>query len=113
MNNTDKQVIEISKGLGWCANIIDGEYEFEIYSPAGEDFVFYIPVNDNPLMIVDAIRDYADDFDIDEHVELWIDGRGKNGVPESIRELVEDAEEIKSMLDDLAEAMRKLVHEEW
>ena len=113
MKSTDMKIVEIAEAQGWGVSIIDGEYEFETYSPAGEDFIFYIPVSDDPSRIVASIRDYADNFDVDEHIELWIGSRGQNGVPSSVRELVEDAEEIKSMLDDLAEAMRKLVHEEW
>ena len=49
--------------------------------------------------------EYADDFDVDEHVELWIEGRGKNGVPATARELVEDAEAIRDMLNELAVAL--------
>lgn len=46
-----------------------------------------------------------DDFDVDEHVELWIEGRGKNGAPATARELVEDAEAIRDMLNELAVAL--------
>ena len=35
-------------------------------------------------------------------MELWVDGRGKNVVPATIRELLEDAEEIDGMLEELA-----------
>lgn len=113
MSSTAIDIVEIASSLDWNVFISDNDYGFETYSPAGEDFIFYIPVSNDPSRIVASIRDYADDFDVDEHVELWIGSRGQNGVPSSVRELVEDAEEIKSMLDDLAEAMRKLVHEEW
>ena len=113
MKSTDMKIVEIAEAQGWGVSIIDGEYEFETYSPAGEDFIFSIPTNDDPSYVVGSIIDYADSFGVDEHVELWIGGRAQNGIPSSVRELVEDAEEIKSMLDDLAEAMRKLVHEEW
>lgn len=37
---------------------------------------------------------------------MWIEARGEvNGVPESIRELIEDAEAIQEMLDGLADAL--------
>lgn len=54
---------------------------------------------------VKNVREYADGFDVDEHVELWIEGRGKNGVPATARELVEDAEAIRDMLNELAVAL--------
>ena len=40
----------------------------------------------------------ADDFDADEHAAGWIEIRGTRGVPDSIRTLLEDADEIKSKL---------------
>ncbi len=43
-----------------------------------------------------------------QHVELWVEGRGKRGVPETFRELVEDAEAIQKMLDELAEALESV-----
>lgn len=54
------------------------------------------------------MREYAEDFDEDEHVELWVGGRGKRGVPETVRELVEDAKAIQKMLYELAEALESV-----
>jgi hypothetical protein len=44
-------------------------------------------------------------FDHDEHAEMWVEGRGKNGVPGTIRQLLDDAEAIDKMLQDLAAAL--------
>lgn len=82
----------------------NGEIELEKYSPAGEDFIFSIDGQDIPQ----EVREYADGFDVDEHVELWMAGRGKRGVPETARELVEDAEAIKTMLEELADALEEV-----
>lgn len=69
--------------------------------PAGEDFIFGVQKGN----FVKNVREYADGFDVDEHVELWIEGRGKNGVPATSRELVEDAEAIRDMLNELATSL--------
>lgn len=53
----------------------------------------------------DSVREYANDFDPDEHAEMWIEGRGRNGVPESVKELIEDAYAIKQMIYELADAL--------
>lgn len=54
----------------------------------------------------ESVREYANDFDADEHAAMWIEARGKvNGVPDSIRELIKDAEAIKEMLNELADAL--------
>ena len=48
---------------------------------------------------------YAEDFDAEEHAEMWIEGRGKNGVPDSIKDLLEDAEWQKEMLLEVAKEL--------
>lgn len=74
--------------------------EYQFYTPAGEDFSFTIPITDDEQH---ELYKYAEEFDTDEHVELWISRRGQNGVSSSIHELVEDAEWIKDRLLVLAE----------
>lgn len=81
--------IEILESLDWSvSSFLDdssGErVEIETYSPAGEDILVCVEIDDFPR----RIREYAEDFDVDEHVELWIESRGKRGVPETARELV-------------------------
>lgn len=55
-----------------------------------------------------TVKEYAANFDIDEHIELWIEAKrnGVKGVP-SARELVYDAEAICKMLQELAAALAK------
>lgn len=87
------QVAECSFGEGRPG------WEIGQSSPAGEDFWFSIEHNNDVEQAVEAICDCAYDFDTEEHVKLWIDGRG---APD-IETLVEDAKAIQEMLDDLAE----------
>ena len=78
----------------------DGRYwtELEWYSPAGEDCLFLIWHDNTAESFVKSFREYADDFDADEHAAEWIEIRGTRGVPDSIRTLLDDAEEIKDRL---------------
>ncbi len=103
MKELPQTYIDTLEKLDWSVSSYtdDGRVEIEKYSPAGEDFGICVEVNDFPR----SVREYADGFDVDEHVALWIDGRGKRGVPETARELVEDAEAIQHMLLDLADAL--------
>ena len=57
----------------------------------------------------DSLESYYEDFDIDEHVEMWVEARrnGISGVP-SIRELVKDAEEIDAMILKLSQTLREM-----
>lgn len=81
--------------------------EMETHSPAGEHFIMTIEFNkeNQAETFIKDLRDYSESFDVDEHVEMWIESRGKNGVPETARELVEDAEAIDAMIKELLEAL--------
>jgi len=88
----------------------DYHVEIEFHTKAGEDFLIElsIPSDSDDLSsdFADAMQSYADDFDVDEYVEPLIPFRGKHGVPESISELVHDAEDTKKLLDELAFAAK-------
>lgn len=91
---------------GWNITAYDGSYwDISQFTPAGEDFCFTINHNNNVKKAIEEIIQYADDFDIDEHIEMWADARqidnNRLKVP-PIRILVEDAETIQEMLDNLA-----------
>lgn len=98
MNKQLKRTIE---NLGWIIHNNGDEIELEQGSPLGEDFSFTI----NKENAVDEIKQYALDFDPDEHAGMWIEQRGSNGIPNSIRALLNDADEIQSMLEELAIAV--------
>lgn len=93
----------VCEQLDWrVADGGDGNIELEKYSPAGEDFVITLGAED----FVDNVKEYAANFDQDEHIEMWIEARRNKvrGVPPT-RELVKDAEDIDAMLKELAEAL--------
>lgn len=72
--------------------------EIEFYSPAGEDVLETIWFDGTDAGFIKGFRKNAEDFDIDDHAAFWIDYRGKNGVPNSISTLLEDAAWIKETL---------------
>ena len=99
-------LIERAEELGWCCNQDeqDGECYIEFFqaSPAEEDFGFTAWGNTVEEIVV-AIREYAEDFDVEEHVKELLDAKanGVAGVPD-VFTLVEDAKAIQNMLDALA-----------
>lgn len=106
MKELEQRYIDILKENDWNVSSYteDGRVELETYSPAGEDFSIIVEVENFP----ESVREYANDFDANEHAEMWIEAREKvNGVPDSIRELIEDAEEIQEMLNELADTLAK------
>ena len=86
--------------------------ELETSSPAGEDFCMLIeydprdPVNS----FLRNLKEYYDTFDPDAHAEAYINRRGEDGIPHSIRELLDDAEAIKKMILELWEQLSSTVH---
>ena len=70
-----EQHIAVCEALDWRVHDDPEEdyVELEKYSPAGEDFIFGVQKGN----FVKNVREYADDFDADEHVELWIEGAGR------------------------------------
>lgn len=93
---------EVFDDLNWRFHRCSyGSGELESWSPAGEDIVFDIEGKDIPA----EVAEYAEDFDPDEHAEMWVEHRGRGGCPSTIRELVDDADAIKEMLKMLADAL--------
>lgn len=106
MKKIEKQYLDVLENHGWAVSSYtdDGRVELEKYSPVGEDFSICIGVENLPA----EVREYAASFDIDEHIEMWIEARknGVSGVP-STRELVKDAEDIDKMLQEIAVALSR------
>ena len=106
------ELLDKAEELGWCIHEDHEEWEFSQYSPAGEDFSFYVCTSDviDPEDLAREIRSYANDFDTEEHVEMWIEAQGKvSGVPD-IKTLVKDADDIKLMLNELASALEGVLN---
>lgn len=77
------------------------------YSPAGHDWWETIWFNGTEEGFINAVRQRALDFDINEEMRLWIPLMGENGVPEDAEVLLEDAKWKKQVLLDLSEALEK------
>lgn len=100
MNTNLENLFAYIETLGW--NVYrdgDGYVELSQYSSAGEDFSFTVSANN----LIEDVKGYAESFDSEEHAAMWYDAgqSGVHGVP-SFPELVEDAESIQEMLNELA-----------
>ncbi len=95
-----------------CGENRDGshDYEIEFSSDAGEDVVISLNTDGSAEDFAAKMREAADDFDEDEHVESLLEAKqnGFQGVP-SISILVKDAESIKEYYENLATAIEKAV----
>lgn len=95
--------VDVLESLDWrvCDYTGDGRVEIENYSPAGEDLIVCVEVENFP----ESVYEYARDFDVDEHAEMWVGHRGEGGCPSRVREIIDDADAIKEMLEELADRL--------
>lgn len=118
---SEKQAIKITsveelqnyiEGKGWvisdCSFNEDIDWEISKHSPAGEDFCFNIQCSNAVEDAINAIAEYTNSFDEEEHIKMWLNAKdidnNRLNVP-SITKLVEDAKNIKQMLTELSEGL--------
>ena len=109
----NQKIIDVVEKSGFSIHEVEkhgNEFIVEINqgTPLGEDWweaIWFDGTNDG---FVEAIRDRYNNFDVDEEAEIWIENRGKNGVPNSIKALVEDAEWKESARERLANDLEEL-----
>ena len=100
----NRKVRRICENLDWSIHEYEKDVELEKFSPAGEDFFFCVDKKN----FINNVIEYAEDFDADEHAEMWVENRHTvSGVPKSIRTLIDDADAIKKMLSELAENLNR------
>ena len=102
------KIIKVCEGEGWDVYDTGEGLEISQASPAGEDFNFYVDKDNLTYNIIN----YACNFDPEEHAKMWIENMGNvAGVPQSIRILIDDADDIAEMLENLADKLRRLDNE--
>lgn len=63
-----QKIRRVAEKLEWMVHKTGEDIEISKYSNAGEDFRFYV---NKPY--IKSIQEYAEDFGIDEHIEMWIE----------------------------------------
>lgn len=81
---------------------------FETWTSVDEDVVIEIDFEDEDTEdLLSQLRDYAEYFDVDEYAEPFIEQRGQNGIPSSIRAILDSAEEVGEVYQKVYDAARK------
>lgn len=97
--------------LGWSIHDINFKnsigWELFKFSPAGEDFSFTIEHNNNVKQAKEEIIRYANEFDEDEHIEMWVEAKRNRADIPSIKILVQDAKDIQEMLYELCDKIKE------
>ena len=95
--NFDEEIIEQD----------NGKYiEINQSTPEGEDWWETIWFDGTYEGFVNAVEERVLNFDIDDEVDTWIPSRGKGGCPDSIMDLVHDAEWKQKTLENLLDYLQ-------
>lgn len=114
MKKLKKDIVKILEDNGFSIGEItkqsNGIYvDLNQSTPLGEDWCVVIFFNGTNNGFIQEFYNYAYDFDIDEEVEIFVQNRGRNGIPSSIIDLVEDAKCKQKTLEETADALWNLL----
>jgi len=76
---------------------------------AGQDIPVEINYDGTVENLVDEFAAYAENYDVDDEVECYINMRGENGVPDSVRDLIDDCQEAKDTLIEIADKLKNVI----
>ena len=113
MKKLNKKIIKILEEQGFSVSDVekqDKEYYVEInqHTPAGEDWCEPIMFNGTNKDFIEQICERTLYFDVDDEVEIFIKYRGKNGIPNSITTLVDDARWKLETLEIVCDKLNKI-----
>ena len=89
----------------------DGTIYLSKYSPAGQDFGFYVEKVESIEEFADKIYDQYNEYDVSEAAYLWLDsdGHGKNGAPYEMKDVYEDMEACEQNILDLYNLIQEVI----
>ena len=89
----------------------DGTIYLSKYSPAGQDFGFYIEKVESIEEFADKIYDQYNEYDVSEAAYLWLDsdGHGKDGAPYDMKDVYEDMEACEQNILELYELIKEAI----
>ena len=89
----------------------DGTIYLSKYSPAGQDFGFYIEKAESIEDFADKIYDQYNEYDVSEAAYLWLgsDGHGKDGAPYDMKDVYEDMEACEQNILELYELIQEAI----
>lgn len=109
----DKNAVKLQKILDLleeegCKVSVKGKYVgVEFWTDtAGQDIVTEFDFDGTAEDFIKQFSERAKWYDVDDEVELFAGMRGRNGVPDSIRELTADCQEAKDTLMSLSEKIK-------
>lgn len=100
--------MNIKYSTNYCGSGTEALIEFWT-DTAGQDIPTEFDYDGTPEDFVKQFTESAENYDVDEEVELYINMRGKNGVPDTVRELLDDCQEAKDTLMEIARKLQEAI----
>ena len=101
-----------SMNIRYDTNYCDSETEalIEFWTKtAGQDIPTEFDYDGTPEDFVKQFMERAENYNVDDEVELYVNMRGKNGVPNTVRELLDDCQEAKDTLMKIAIKLQETI----
>lgn len=99
---------------GWSAYENEMDVDFSTCSAFGGDINIVIDKGNNLTDLAHNIYEYWNNYDVSYETSLWIgeDGHGINGAPYDLKDIYEDMEGVKNMIEELYFAINEEVEKE-
>lgn len=98
------KIEEYLKDLGWNVSTCDRVLTIQRHTPLGEDWFYELPLDNLENKLIELYSN----FDVDEEAAFWIERRGENGVPDSVKDLLEDAEWKEKELEKIYDLIMRI-----
>lgn len=98
--------------IRYDTNYCDSETEalIEFWTDtANQDIPTEFDYDGTPEDFVKQFTERAENYNVDEEIELYVNMRGKNGVPNTVRELLNDCQEAKDTLMKIARKLQEAI----
>lgn len=100
--------MNVKYNTNYCGSETEAIIEFWT-DTAGQDIPTEFGYDGTPEDFVKQFTERAEMYDVDEEVEIYVGMRGKNGVPNTVRELLDDCQEAKDTLTEIADKLQKAI----
>ena len=109
MRAEEKEKIEnVLEELNVKYSIKDSEALIEFWTDtSGQDIPTEFDYDGSIENFVEEFARCVENYDVDEEVELFVGMRGQQGVPDTVRELIDDCQEAKDTLMLIAERLKE------
>ena len=105
-----KKIKAVLEDMNIRYNIKKNEALIEFWTDtAGQDIPTEFDYDGTAEDFVRQFTERAEYYDVDEEVESFVDMRGQNGIPRTVRELLDDCQEAKDTLMEIADKLHKVI----